>query len=389
MKLCRIVTVPFVLKYHLRNQVEEIVKQRHSVFLVSSPSPELQSIAKECGAEAHPIAIAREISPFGDLKALVLLYFYFRRQHFDVVHSITPKAGLLTALAGFFAGVPIRLHTFTGQPWMNLKSPVRWIAKLSDRIIVSFNTRCYADSISQRDYLIKEKIGSKEQIFVLGNGSLAGVNFDKFNPGKWKPHRKEIRKELQIPDFSQVINFTGRINKDKGICELIEAFETLIRDRRDVYLLLVGPFETKREPVPADIVQRIRENPKICLLGDTPTPEKYFSVSDLMCLPSYREGFGIVILEAAAMAIPSVATRTVGIIDSIVDGKTGILVPVGDSYSLTEALRRLLDDDLLRTDMGREARKHAEQFDKGFVNTLVLKEYETLMNFSQKRMRAD
>lgn len=387
MKLCRIATVAFVLKYHLKSQVEEMVRQRHAVFLVSSPSPELQNIAKTCGAEAHPITIAREISPYQDLKALVLLYFYFRRQRFDIVHSITPKAGLLTALAGFFAGIPIRLHTFTGQPWMNLKSPIRWIAKLSDRIIVLFNTRCYADSISQRVYLIKENIGSKERIFVLGNGSLAGVDRNKFNPEKWKPHRKEIRKELQIPDSSQVINFTGRINKDKGIRELIEAFEALIRDKKDVYLLLVGPFEVKREALPSELVQRIRANPRIRLLGDTPIPEKYYSISDLICLPSYREGFGIVILEAAAMAIPSVATRTVGIVDSVVDGKTGILVPVGDSSSLTAALRQLLDNESLRIDMGKEAIKHAKQFDQSLINTLVLNEYQALAHSHPKYLR--
>lgn len=387
MKICRISTVSFVLKYHLRSQIAEMVRQSHSVFLVSSPHPELQNIATEWGTQVYPIKIARQISPFEDLKALVLLYSYFRKKRFDVVHSITPKAGFLTALAGFAARVPIRLHTFTGQPWMNLKFFIRWIAKLCDRIIVLFNTRCYADSHSQRDFLVKEKIGPKERIFVLGNGSLAGIDFEKFNPEKWKPLRREIGNELKIPDSSQIINFTGRINKDKGICELIEAFETLTQEGRDVYLLLVGPLEIKREPIPSDFVQRIRENPKIRLFGDTPTPEKYFSISDLVCLPSYREGFGIVVLEAAAMAIPSIATRTVGIVDSIVDGKTGILVPVGDSHSLTEALRRLLDNEPLRTSMGTEARRYAQQFDKILINTLVLKEYEDLMNAYEKGKR--
>lgn len=380
MKLCRIATVPFVFSHHLHSQITATVEMGHEVYLVSSAGPTLDAVALETGSSNCPIDIQRTISPWKDLRSLLKLCIYFRNKNFDIVHSITQKAGLLTSLAGFLTGVPVRLHTFTGQPWMYKKGLVRWVSKVCDRLIVRLNTQCYADSRSQRDYLARQGIANKGEIRVHGPGSLAGVDLQKFDFEKWKSFRHQIRRELNISDEASVINFTGRVNLEKGVRELIDAFEDLGTEQREVILLLVGPFEVDREPIPSELIQRIKNNPKIRILGNSPQVEKYFAISDLLCLPSYREGFGIVVLEAAAMGIPTVGTRIVGLVDSVVDGETGILVPPGDSRSLRDALNGLLEDDELRRKMGINAFDHAKLFDSRQINGMVLKEYDELMS---------
>ncbi len=379
MHICVIVTVPFVLVNHLKNQISATVKKGHHLSLVSSPGLELDEISRLTGATAHPIPIARNISPWADLQSLLALYRFFRQKKFDCVHSITPKAGLLSAIAAFVARVPIRFHTFTGQPWATLSGPVRWIAQFCDWLIIKLNTRCYADSESQKKYLIQYKIGPSKKIRVLGKGSLSGVDFNKFNLEQWAPQKNEIRKELRIPESAKVINFTGRINLEKGIQELISAFEKLLDEKRDLFLLLVGPFEEIRGQIPFTLRQRIEKNNRILIIGNTSSPEKYFTASDLLCLPSYREGFGNVVIEAGAMGLPAVATQVVGLVDAVISEKTGILVPPMNVLSLYHALKTLLDNDSLRVKMGNEAKQHARLFDKKIITTLVLKEYDEIL----------
>lgn len=379
MKICRVATIPFVFTYHLRSQIAATVQEGHEVYLVSSPSKELETVARETGTCSYPITIHRNISLWRDLKSLFQLYLYFRKMNFGIVHSMTQKAGLLTALAGFLTRVPIRLHTFTGQPWMHQKGIARSVAKICDWLIIKLNTRCYTDSESQRNYLVQEGVSHKKGLKILGPGSLAGIDLQRFRLEKWQASRDQIRRELNIPETAKIINFTGRINLEKGIQELIDAFENLSIKQLDIFLLLVGPFEVNRDPVPPELMQRIKKNPHIRTLGDSPQPEKFFAVSDLLCLPSYREGFGIVVLEAAAMGIPTIGTRVVGLVDSVIDGQTGILVSPRDSQALQQALEKILNDYELQKKMGQNAMEHVQSFDSRHINALVLKEYSDLL----------
>ena len=378
MKLCRIATVPFVFIYNLRGQITATIKEGHEVYLVSSAGPSLETVGQENGAHLFPISIHRSISLWNDLKALLDLARYFRKMKFDLVHSVTQKAGLLTALAGFMTRVPVRLHTFTGQPWMHKRGWVRWASKFCDWLMLKLNTRCYADSQSQSDYLVQQGIANKGEIEILGPGSLAGVDLNKFNREMWVSARGQIRRGWNVPDGACVINFTGRINLEKGIRELIDAFECLDIEQKEIFLLLVGPFEVNREPIPPELMQRIQKNPHIRVVGESSQPEKFFAISDIFCLPSYREGFGIVALEAAAMGLPTVGTRVVGLVDAIIDGKTGILVPPKDSQALHKALSRLLADNQCLKKMGQNAMNHAKSFDSRYINRLVLGEYDKL-----------
>lgn len=378
MRICRVATVPIFILCHLKGQIIATMEAGHDVTVITSPGPEIEEISQIPGISLYNIAIPRLISLFRDLKALISLYNLFRKMHFDIVHSNTPKAGLLCAIATFIARIPIRIHTFTGFPW-DESWLGRWIIKTCYSLIIRLNTQCYADSKSQRNFLISQGILMANSIKVIGSGSVAGVDLQRFNVKQYK-NKNEIKSELSIPTNGKVITFIGRIVKSKGIVELIAGFNILRRNRlMNVFLVLVGPFEPERDPLPNETFEKIMNDDNIRCVGFSLTPEKYLAISDLLCLPSYREGFGNVVIEAAAMGVPSVATRTVGIVDTIVDGITGILVPAKDINALTDALDTLLRNDQLRHQMGKEAKTRAERlFDVNIVNSHVLTEYQRL-----------
>jgi glycosyltransferase involved in cell wall biosynthesis len=327
------------------------------------------------GVSVHSIEIHRQISLLADAKALIQLYLYFRANQFDVVHSVTSKAGLLCALASILAGVPIRMHTFAGQPWADLYGLVRWVAKASDWIIVKLNTQSYADSSSQRDFLVFEGIAKKNQINVLGLGSIAGVDLQRFNLKNFQ--KFELRKNLGISADAIVIVFIGRLTHEKGIAELVLAFKTLIEHKiQDLHLILVGPDEIKAA-LPLLITQYICECSNIHKIGYDQCPEMYLARSDIFCLPSYREGFGGVVIEAASMGLPTVATKVIGLVDAVVENETGLLVSKKNVNELTKALHLLIVDPNLRNRLASAANKRAiECFGSSFVNGLMIKEYE-------------
>lgn len=273
--------------------------------------------------------------------------------------------------------VPIRIHTFTGQPWVELAGLKRRIPRECDRITAKLATYCYADSASQRDFLISEGLVSPGKIAVIGKGSISGVNLLRFSLTKWGGETaRQTRHELGIPKDAMVIVFVGRVVRDKGIVELLAAFELLADTNPDVHLLLVGPFEPDRDPLPTATLKRLQSHPRVHGVGFSPSPEKFLAASDIFCLPSYREGFGSVVVEAAAMKLPAVATRVTGLVDAVVDGATGLIVPPKNVNRLAEALRTLADSKELRQALGQAARERAvRDFDAKIINEAVVAEY--------------
>lgn len=379
-RICRVVTVPITFETLYREQLTYLAHQGIDITLVSSPGVGLAAIAKSLNMKYYPMPMARKAEPLHDLHALLTLARLFRSKRFDIVHSSTPKAGLLTALAGILARTPVRIHTFTGQVWVEMKGISRRILRLCDWIIGHLNTQCYADSKSQRDFLIEERLIKASKISVPGAGSVSGVDLKRFSPNVFgKGHAAAIRRELGISEWSFVILFVGRLTKDKGIKELISVFLTLQRELKKVDLILVGPFEPERDPLPKETLDELSNNPRIHVVGFSQEPEKYMAAADVFCLPSYREGFGSVIVEAAAMGLPSVASRVAGLVDAVVDGETGLLVPAKDVDALKHALIKMLSAPEIRHQMGRAARERAvRDFDSRIVNRLVVEEYKKL-----------
>lgn len=380
-KIAMIATVSYHLVNQLGHQATYFRDLGMSVVLISSAGPEIAEVQTGPRLRYEIIEIPRSLSPGPDLAALLRLTKFFLTHRFDIVHSTTPKAGLLVAVAAFLTGIPIRLHTFTGQPWVTLTGPLRWAARTADRLIGLLNTRCYADSGSQAGFLIAEGIIPARKLAVIGHGSLAGVDMERFAPERWtEAMRREIRQALGIGPTSTVLAFVGRISPDKGIAELIAAFAGLLEGGCDVDLLLVGPHDRERGGGSVFDLDGALQCPQIHYIGYAPQPEKYLAVSHIFCLPSYREGFGTVVIEAAAMGLPTVGTAIYGLTDAVEDGVTGILVPPRDARTLEGALRRLVDDPDERARMGTAARRRCrDYFEKKRVNEGVATEYRNLL----------
>jgi glycosyltransferase involved in cell wall biosynthesis len=380
-RIALLATVAYHLVNQLGRQAEYLRDLGMDLTLVSSAGPEAAEVRTGPRLKYETIEIPRALSPVADLAALFRLTRFFRRRRFDIVHSTTPKAGLLTAIAAFLSGIPVRLHTFTGQPWVTLQGPMRLASRTADRMIGLLNTRCYADSASQARFLIAEGILPAGKISVIGRGSLAGVDMARFDPGRWQePVKRELRQRLGIGPSATVLAFLGRITPDKGIAELIRAFEGLLKGGYDVDLLLLGPHDRERGGAGVFDLEDALKCPRIRHLGYTPEPEKFLALSHIFCLPSYREGFGTVVIEAAAMGLPTVGTRIYGLTDAVADGETGILVPPRDAGSLETALRYLLDHPGDRERMGEAARRRCrEEFASDRVNAAVAAEYRRLL----------
>ena len=381
-RIARISTVPFFVVTQLRRQIGLLSESGALVTVVTSKGPELASLETLPGVACTTIDIPRSISPWRDLLALIRLFVFFRRGNIDIAHSTTPKAGLLTAVAGFLAGVPIRLHTFTGQPWLSMRGPKRAIARGSDWLVGKLNTRCYADSQSQRQFLVEQGVIDAKQLTVIGTGSLAGVDMERFNPERFSNQERDtVRRLLAIPASSAVLLFVGRITADKGVRELLDAFRELKAAGSNAHLVFVGHFDTD-SGVNAGIARSdIEDVQDAHIVGYTECPEAYMSIADILCLPSYREGFGTVVIEAAAMGVPTVGTDIYGLSDAVVNGETGVLVPPRDSVALAGALSGLLADEKRRAEMGYAARQRAEElFGSNKVNRMLIEEYRHLLD---------
>jgi len=307
------------------------------------------------GVNFVSLPIHREIAPLRDLVCLFLLVRFFARSSFVAVQSVTPKAGLLAMTAAMACRVPVRLHIFTGQVWVTRKGAMRSILKLMDRIVAGCATHILADSHSQRDFLVSERVVSADKCRVLGKGSIAGVDAARFKPDA--AARAQLRGHLGFREDDIVFLYVGRIHRDKGMLDLAAAFSRVSAANEKVRLLVVGPDENGTLEAMQAALGRATERARF--LSYTDEPERYMSAADVFCLPSYREGFGVAVIEAAACGLPTVGTRIYGVTDAIDEGVTGLLFEPGEVDALAECMNRLAREPDLRISMGKRAREKA------------------------------
>jgi glycosyltransferase involved in cell wall biosynthesis len=351
-RVCFVVAVPMTVTAFLNAHIERLADD-YDVFVVSNFSAGDVGVSPR--AERVHVDIAREISPVRDVTGLLQLAQVFRKYRFDIVHSVTPKAGLLSMTAGFIARIPVRIHWFTGQVWVTRRGAARLVLKSADRLIATLATHLLADSPSQRDFLVGESVCSANRIEVIGDGSICGVDGQRFKPDS--EARVAIREAHGIGQDKIVILFLGRLNIDKGVREMAQAMCLIDADFPDVHWLVVGPDEE-------GMVDHLKQagqalGSRLHFQGFTRQPEAYMAAADIFCLPSYREGFGSSVLEAAAAGVPSVASRIYGLSDAVEDNVTGILVESHDASGLAQALTRLLSEPRLTGRMGEAARARA------------------------------
>ncbi len=354
----------------------EALSKIAEVAVVANFAPEDGSFPWPEGITRVAIPISRPIAPWADLIALLALFRLFRQQRFDLVHSITPKAGLLAMLAGWLARVPLRLHSFTGQVWVTRAGIMRTLLKSADQLIALLSTHVLADSPSQREFLIAQGIVRASKSAVLAQGSICGVDAVRFRSDA--AARERVRLSHGIPPGAVVFLYLGRINRDKGLRDLAHAFAEAGARHPDVHLLLVGPDEDNLGAAIASAAAASAA--RLHRAGLTDRPQEYFAAADVFCLPSYREGFGTTIIEAAAAGVPAIGSRIYGITDAIVEGETGLMFEPGNVQQLAQSMRTLAGDASLRRRMGQKARERAvRDFSSTVVTAALLEYYEKLL----------
>lgn len=371
--ICFIVSSPysfFFLKVHL----EKLSKYYH-IHLVANINDTNSLILDNFEHKSFKnIPIQRSINITKDIHGIYKLYKYFKSNSFDAIHSLTPKAGLTAAIAGKLAGVGIRVHIFTGQVWATKKGAFRYLLKKLDQVIANWSTHILVDGNSQRDFLISEKILKVNQGQVLGAGSICGVDLNRFAPNVIK--RSELRKQLNISDDWVVFLFIGRITEDKGVIELAKAFNKLRLENKNAYLLVAGFDEGALEAMKEIIKDKAFFN----FVGKTDTPEMYYQSCDVFCLPSYREGFGMSVIEASACGIPVICSDAYGLLDTIIDNQTGLRHKVKNVNDLYDKMKLLANDKNLRSTLGAQGLKYtSHNFSSEDISNAWVEFYKNLV----------
>ena len=353
-RICFVVAAPITAHAFLKDHIKELSKD-FDIYLVANIKSEEEIKGLELKGW-RSIEIERGISLKKDIRVVWQLRRYFRKMKFAAVHSVTPKAGLVTALAGWIARVKHRTHIFTGQVWCTRKGLIRKLLKSIDWLIARLDNHILVDGKSQREFLVEEEVLRKGQAEVFGYGSISGVNADRFAPDV--ESRNKIRIEVGIKANAVCYIFLGRLNHDKGIGELYEAFDWLAGEYDDVYLLLVG-YDEEGYVAKLTSYKNIKQGVNFHYYGSTPTPEKILNAGDVFVLPTYREGFGTSVLEAACVGLPCICSDAYGVLDAYVDGETGLRCHVGDANSLYECMKQMHDHPDQRKRMGEKSRQRA------------------------------
>lgn len=374
-KICFIVSAPYTAKF-LKNHLDGLSLE-YDLYFVANINEDNKSVLKLFNFfDYKSIPINRNINIISDLKSVYKLYKYFKSMDFDAIHSITPKAGLISALAGKLAGVTNRIHIFTGQVWATKQGFLKLVLKTIDKIIAKLSTHVLVDGRSQRHFLRTEHVLKQDQGIVLGAGSICGVDLKQYSPNL--DMRDTIRKELNLSNDIVIYLFLGRLNGDKGVVELAEAFNKLSSDNKNVFLLLVGTDEDAM----VEKIDTIIENKKTYhFVGPTYTPEIFYQASDVFCLPSYREGFGMSVIEASATKMAVICSDAYGLLDTIVDNKTGLRHKVKDVDDLYKQMLKLSNNKDLRNALGSNGLSYIhDNFSAKAISEAWINFYKELLN---------
>lgn len=340
-KLIIITTVPMSLATLVKGQAKYL-SSYFDVKLVTSFSEKNQEISKAEGVELKSIDMTRQITIIKDLKALIELYKYFKNQKPDIVYTFTPKAGLLGMMASFLSRVPVRIHNIVGMPLMEATGKKFILLKFIERLTYFFSTNLFCNSFGLKKF-INENL-TKKDVKVIAQGSINGVDTEFFKNTKTLDEKELIRDKFKIDKKDFVITFVGRIVKDKGINELIEAFINLSKKYNNLKLLLVGDYEEHLNPIKNENKILIDSLDSIITVGFQNDIRDFLSITDLFVLPSYREGLPNSLIEAGSFGIPLLATNINGCNEIIDDGITGILVEKKSAKKLEEGIDKLLED---------------------------------------------
>jgi len=377
MKVIRTSTIPISLNKLLKGQLKFLSKE-FEVIGLSSSGTDLDEVKDREGVKTIAVEMQRGMSPFKDIVSLVKLYLVFKKEKPQIVHSITPKAGLLCMLAAKFAGVPIRMHMFTGLLFPTMKGFSQKIFIKMDQLLCWAATNIYPEGNGVKQDLINYNITSKP-LKVLANGNVNGIDLDFFSPKQISEDQKyQLRNELNFDPQDFVFVFVGRLVGDKGINELVDAFKSF--DNSNVKLLLVGPLELKQDPIKEATIKEITNNKNIISVGSKSDVRPYLAISDVLVFPSYREGFPNVVLQAGAMELPCIVTNISGCNEIIEEGKNGIIIPPKNKLAIANAMNFVIENKDKKEFFRKNARSMIEsRYNQKLVWNAILKEYNSLI----------
>lgn len=379
-KLIRITTVPLSLKLLLAGQMKFMKEAGWEVLMVSADGREVNEVTKREGVPHEIIPFTRKITPFKDLYCLWLLYKLFKMEKPDIVHSHTPKAGLLSMLAAKFAGVKVRIHTVAGMPYMVAEKNKKKLLIAMEKLTYKYATEVWPNSHSLKEFMLKEGLLEPSKVKIIGEGSSNGVDLEKFNRGALaENHLIAATMRITPSENDFLILAVGRLVRDKGIEELVEAFldSKVVKYGK---LVLLGSFEQELNPIRDEIVRKIQDHPRIVQIEWTDHVPHYLALADILVHPSHREGFPNVLLEAGAMQVPVICSDIIGNVDIITNKKTGLVFPVKKTEILKEALEfAFVKRDYMQSLADNLYAEILEKYQRVNIHQLILENYQRLL----------
>ncbi len=374
-KLIRTSTVASSLDILLKGQLS-FLNEHFEVIAISGQDNHLKNVSNREKIQIIDVAFQRHIAPIQDLISLFKLYKILKKEKPSIIHSITPKAGLLSMIAGYFAQVPIRIHTFTGLVFPTKTGFSKSFFIFMDRLLCQFATHIFPEGNGVKKDLIKYKVTNKP-LRIIANGNINGIDLNHFNPKLFSEIDKiELKKNLNISKKDFVFIYVGRLVSDKGINELVAAFEKILVNNLNVRLLLVGNFENDLDPLFPETYRILKQNKSIISVGFQEDVRPYFAVANALIFPSYREGFPNVVLQAGAMNLPSIVTNINGCNEIIQDNFNGLIIKSKNENDIFDSMNRLLNDkDLICKLVSNSRNNIVARFEQSLVWDALLEEY--------------
>jgi hypothetical protein len=374
-KIIRATTVPGSLETFCNGLLWELQREGYNVVAVSSPGPEMDTIRRRECVRTVAVPMERRMAPLKDLRSLWGLIRVFRREKPTMVHSMTPKAGLLCMMAAWFCRVPVRVHTFTGLVFPTAKGMTQKILIFTDRLTCACATHVIPEGEGVKADLQNYRI-TRKPLRVLGHGNVRGIDLEHYD--RTPEVMSEAAKIRQKEVFTFI--FVGRLVGDKGINELVDAFSRLNNEISATRLILVGGMEENLDPLKPETIRKIKVNPAIDEVGRQDDVRPWFAASDALVFPSYREGFPNVVIEAGAMGLPSIVSDINGSREIIIDDKNGVIIPPHDSEVLYRAMRDFVSDRERTSKMTRNARPLiASRYEQTYVHRCLKDFYRQIL----------
>ena len=383
-KIIRITTVPISLEKLLSGQLQ-FMSSFYKVIAVSAQKENLERLGKKQEIEVFPLEMTRKITPFKDIFAVIKLYFFLKKTRPFIVHSHTPKAGIVGMLAAKLAGVPHRLHTVVGLPLLEVTGIKRRVLDAVEKFTYGCATMVYPNSFGLKKIILDNNYCDSKKLKVLANGSSNGIDTAYFNPELYTEEQNlRLENELGIQTDDFVFIFVGRLVKDKGINEMVSAFELLQKENSSLKLLLVGDYENDLDPLNPKTVESINTNSSILAVGFKNDVRPYLAIANVLVFPSYREGFPNVVMQAGAMGLPSIVSDINGCNEIIIEQENGLIIPVKDEMAIFLAMKKMVTNSSLTSKMKDNSRQMiVSRYEQKVVWEAILSEYRTFESLKE------